>query len=445
MVVLVITRRSWSVDNNSGSTLSNLFDGLDDCEFHSLYFRSDSPKNHLAQSYFRITEGQLLGSLLRLRRAGCEVDLDEPASQATAHEGTVYSFAKRWNASSLWLARELVWVIGRWKHGGIDRYLEQVKPDVIFMPAFGCLYPYRVLKYASIKTGARTILFHADDNYSLRQFRISPLYWLSRVMLRAHVWRAARRASINYCISEEQQEEYSKAFGVQCKLLRKSVGPDVHELSDSPSGHDGDAPLTGRPLQLVFTGNITSGRWVPLVWIGETLDKLNTSAVLQIYSHNQLTPRVRSGFAGCRSIVFNGGVSAEKVRGIQRGADVLIHVESLGRRERLETRLSFSTKLVDYFARRKCIFAVGWNRSASIAYLLRNDAAVVATSRDEAEEKLAELLANRSIITTYARKSAECGQRNHGRAETRDRLHGELCGLMFGADVSPVGTTISDT
>ena len=44
---------------------------------------------------------------------------------------------------------------------------------------------------------------------------------------------------------------------------------------------------------------------------------------------------------------------------IQENADVVVFVESLEKEHRLVARLSFSTKLTDYFASGKCIFALG--------------------------------------------------------------------------------------
>lgn len=424
MVILVITRSSWNTDNNTGNTLSNIFGGLSECEFHSLYLRSDPPKNTVARSYFHITEGQLLGSLLHRQRAGRAVIPDRMQTQAASHERIVYALASRWNSSMLWLAREWLWVLGRWKRGELDRYLKEINPDVIFMPAFGCLYPYRVLKHVAALSGAKTVIFHGDDNYSLRQFRFSPLFWINRLLLRAHIRTAARRASVNFCISEEQQVEYSEAFGVNCTLLRK--WGDFSGSSPKSDALAGATHPSDLPLRFVFTGNITSGRWATLVRIGHVLEEVEADAVLHIYSHNIPSSRVQRKFSRCSAVEFHGGVPSEMISAIQDDADVLVHVESLRRTERLETRLSFSTKLVDYFERGKCILAVGWTESASIAYLLRNDSAVVATSPSQLKDRVLQVATDRALVAEYARKAWECGRRNHDKLQAQNNLHLEF-------------------
>ena len=59
------------------------------------------------------------------------------------------------------------------------------------------------------------------------------------------------------------------------------------------------------------------------------------------------------------SVIWRGPVPASDVERIQSDSDVLVHVESLSKFESLEVRLSFSTKIVDYLMRKKCILAVG--------------------------------------------------------------------------------------
>ena len=108
-----------------------------------------------------------------------------------------------------------------------------------------------------------------------------------------------------------------------------------------------------------------------------------------------------------------GRVSADKIPEIQQDADVLVHVESFRFKERLLVHQSFSTKIVDHFARARATFAVGATDVASIDYLLSRDAAVIATSRDDIEPKLRKLLGNDEVLNEYALKGFNCGKDNH--------------------------------
>ena len=106
-----------------------------------------------------------------------------------------------------------------------------------------------------------------------------------------------------------------------------------------------------KPIKLIYTGNITSGRWETLVKIGEALDKINksyTKATLSIYTKNQLHGKIDKAFKEIKSIEFKGSIDANQVKEVQNRGDILVHVESMKLKEKLETRLSFSTKLVDW-------------------------------------------------------------------------------------------------
>ena len=95
-------------------------------------------------------------------------------------------------------------------------------------------------------------------------------------------------------------------------------------------------------------------------------------------------------------------------------------------KEKLETRLSFSTKLVDYFERGKCILAVGWSEAASISYLKENTAAIVIDNIEDIELVLNEVLNNQARITEYAIQSWELGRRNHQIEIIRDNFYNTL-------------------
>ena len=69
-----------------------------------------------------------------------------------------------------------------------------------------------------------------------------------------------------------------------------------------------------------------------------------------------------------------------------------MHVEGFSPAAIAATRMSFSTKLIDYMMAGKPIFAVGDEEINSIAVLKKYELAVVATSANEIETKVREFL-----------------------------------------------------
>lgn len=418
--VLVITRGAWNNDNNTGNTLSNIFASSSDFEFHNLYLRSeDTGEHNYCKSIFRITEGQLLNNILKRRTCGELVNRENNGDRNT-REDNAYRLSKRVNFYTLWWARELLWILGRWNNDTFKQYVLSVAPDIVFMPVFGCLYPHKILREVHKLTSAKVVLYHADDNYSLKQFRFSPAYWLFRFRLRYWVRRSVGIASANYSISSLQKEEYQCSFRKEFRLLQKFYDFSVKPVAKNDRH---------QPIKMVFSGNISSGRWRTLAMIGKALDEINGSngksmARLEIYTATELTNRMRRAML-CDSIDFRGFVPSEQIENIQNSADILVHVESFSLKDKLEVRQSFSTKIVDYLSRVRCVFAVGPEDVASIQYLKETDAAYVISSVDEIRDKLEKLLRSETLIEQYAEKAWNVGIKNHS-LDRRTQFHNEL-------------------
>lgn len=417
MRVLVITRAPWRDDNNTGNTCSNFFEGVENVEFYSMCLRDQAPNNKIAIKNFSISEGQLIQNLKKGTKVGRITETNEKTtSNAELAEQKTYDRAKKAGSFFLMFCREMLWSVGRWKNENLVSYIKEVSPDVIFMPVFNCFYPHKVLNFIAKYTDAKIILFHADDNYTLKQYSLSPLFWLHRFGLRKWVRKSVKLSSVNYVISELQKQEYEKAFHKPCKLLTKfadfSIPPETKAEYNTP-------------LQLVFTGNVLMGRWKSLAMITNVLQKINqngTKAELRIYTANALTDEMRNALEIAGSSYIMGCVPAAEIANIQQEADILVHAEGMNLRSKLMVRQSFSTKIVDYFKSARPILAVGPRDVASFQHLIQNDCAIVASSEDELEKQLSEVLADTSALTAIAKKGYLCGAQYHDEAKTRAML-----------------------
>lgn len=207
-------------------------------------------------------------------------------------------------------------------------------------------------------------------------------------------------------ISEIQKEEYENIFHKECRVFRKRL-----DFSCQPK-----EKVLAAPLQFVFTGNISGGRWESLVAIGKAMEQLNQNGCrvqLLIYTLTPLSNKIKKALGIPGTIRIMGSVSADKVIEVQENADILVHVESLKLRERLKVHQSFSTKIVDYLHTGNCIFAVGTDDMASINYLRKNDAAVLASTKEEITKAVIRLVNMPELIREYQRKAWNTGKRNH--------------------------------
>jgi len=107
-----------------------------------------------------------------------------------------------------------------------------------------------------------------------------------------------------------------------------------------------------------------------------------------------------------------------------------LHVESLDFKNRLITRVSFSTKIVDCLASGCAVMAICWNKHSGYTYLKREDAAICVDNPDNISLVLKEIIDNPRIITEYIIKARNCGQRNHQKDDVQEGLYKDFIKLI---------------
>lgn len=412
MRILVISAIPWSNGNSFGSTFSNLFDGMENPEIANIYCRSGQPDNTIVSRCFQLTAVNLLQNLKdRSIPCGHELNCSEQRQgevlSDSVRKGVDSARKLRWQI--FFWANDMIWALGRWKSEALRDFLLDFKPDVIFLPIYFSKNINQLALYCKDVTGAPFVGYVSDDVYTLHQFSLSPLYWIDRIWKRRYVKKAIDACSLLYTISETQQQEYRDIFQKECKILTKSA-----DFSGEPKlpqeSHD--------PMRFVYTGNIGGGRWKSLALLAEAIqcaNKEKTRATLAIYTATPITKGMRKKLNLPHASEIRGAVSGNEIPHIQEEADVLVHVEGLNRKSRLEVHQSFSTKLVDYFQRCRCVFAIGTPDMASIRHLTENEAAVVAVNRQEVSQKLERMLNDRALLDRTIRNAWECGRRSHNK------------------------------
>lgn len=418
MKVLIISRVAWNSSTNFGNTYSALFEGLQDVEIGHLYFANGKPDTKMVSRFFRIREKDVLKRLLGTSR--CCGEAVEPREEGPQELGTIRKFGKKYRLTIFFAMRDMLFSTGAWKSKELKAFLDDFSPDVIFAPLYDNVYMHKIERYVAAYTQAPFFSFVSDDIYSLKQFRFSPIYWLYRLSNRRHIKKTVAMDRCLFVISEAQKREYEKAFHVPCKILTKSA-----DFSVEPEWKES----YGSPLQLVFTGNIGTNRWKSLALIANTLKRINANGVkmqLRIYTATPLTGKMQKALNVPETSFLMGEVAASRIPQIYKEADMLVHVEALDLKSKLAVRLSFSTKLVDYFKAARPILAVGPRGVASMAHLIDNACAVTAENAEMLYEKLVAVLDNPNQLTQLAKKAYVCGRKHHNQADMKAMLYKTL-------------------
>lgn len=406
MRILILSDTPWNKDNSFGNSFSNIFEGISNIEIANIYCKYGNTDCNIVKRSFQITEKSLIKNLLNKNLpSGIETNSFKAIELNITEEHTFNQVRKQRLQVYFWM-RDLIWKIGRWKSSELKRFIDDFRPDLIFQPVYYSNYLSDIALFIKKYTNVPMLGYISDDCYTLKQFSLSPFYWIDRLYKRRKVKKVINNCEILYVISDIQKKEYEKIFNTPCKVLTK--GAKFGE----------ERPVyksTNENIRLLYAGNLSAGRQKTLSLISKTIANFNRNGVLitlDIYSASPIKKQNLKIFNenGCK---FHGSVSYNEILNIQKECDLLIHIEGMSLKERCAVHQSFSTKIVDFFEMAKPILAVGPKDVASMDYLIRNDAAITATSEKELEEKLRMIIENPKIIKEYGDKAWDCGKRNH--------------------------------
>ncbi len=407
MRILVISSTAWNNNNSFGNSFSNIFEGMDDVEIANIYCSYGECDNALVKTTLQITEESLIKNFFKKGDSVAIKNKQNIYKEPTPNKAKIISTAKKQRFQIYFWIRDLVWKIGKWDCEKFSKFITDFNPDLIFQPIYYSNYISEIALRAKEIANVPMVGYISDDNYTLKQFNLSPLYWIDRLIKRKKIKKVIDNCEMLYVISEIQKKEYDKCFHKDCRLLYK-----CNSFVENSNVYN----KINNPIKLVYAGNIGSKRYRQLALIGKAINSTNTNEKnfeLDIYTSTPMNVKMKMALDYPNTINIKEPVPYDEILQIQKEADILVHVENFDLKSKLAVRMSFSTKLVDYFHQAKCIFAVGPKEVASMDYLIKNDAAITATSEKEIEEKLKMIIENPDIIKEYGDKAWECGKRNH--------------------------------
>lgn len=419
MKILFVSETPINASISAGNTFLNIFEDIEDIEFASVYSKAGLPDPRIKNA-FRINEKMIVKAVFG-KKVGETVIERYNGEQVI--DGKAMAFAKRKRWTVFFWAQNFIWSLPFWKSKKLKNFLDDYNPDIIFTLLNASVPLNLMISFIQKYTNKPMALYAWDDNYSMRTSGASPLKKLNRLISRVYMRKTVKLASQFYVISEIQKKEYESWFRRDCKLLTKSEDFSVEPCFKKEFG---------KPLRLVFTGNIGMNRWKSLGMITRALQRINEGEVkaqLYIYSGNKPTEEMQNELQVEGSSFFMGSVPASEIAELQEEADILVHVEGLDKKNQREVHQSFSTKLVDYFKAARPILAVGPKNVASIEHLRENNCALIAETEEEVIEGLITLVNDHENLHLLAENAYECGRKNHDKKAMKQMLEMDLLQL----------------
>lgn len=420
--VLIIGRSAWTKNN---SALSGVFNGYMADRLAYICIETREPSLDKCEQHFQISETAMIKKLLNWKiRTGNVVSITQAAINHTnekqeqiilrnvrSHRSIVYLFL-----------RELLWWFGGWRSKELNSFIDAFQADVVFCLGDPLPLMNRLQRYVIDRCKKPGVIFMMDDIYSYttcKQLSKKMYRWL----LRRQVIPLIKKCKAHFAISPKMKNECDMLFGTNCVILTKGI-----DCFAKPLQH------VHFPIVLVYTGNLLYGRLYTLSVIANTIRRINEAgdikALLHVYTQTELDDKQRAMIDIPEVSKLHKPVAYSDLNGIYETSDIVLFVESLQEQYKYIARLSFSTKITDYLACGRCIFAVGAENIAPIEYLKSAGIAITCSNYDEIEEQLRLLLSKKDKIVELANCSSEYGKRFHNSNVMRDRLQTTINSLV---------------
>lgn len=402
MKILIISSTPWDKNNSFGNTFSNLFAGMNDVEIYNICCQKGKNNNSIVKKAVQMTDKSVLKSIFKI---GYDPvwEMNEETEKQKQDENTEVSVrAKKSRSTFAFIIRDIIWRLGSWKKSKtLNTFLEELKPDVIYLPIYASCFMCDIQSYIIKKLGAPVVGHISDDVYGYPE-NLSMIAKWHRTDLRKRLERLMAQCSYLEVFAENMKNEYEQIFQKPCFLIGKGVKKEEIPLSLY------NLNTKKEEIKFVYTGNIGGERYKVLFELGQALEKLQLQqkVFLDIYSATDLDEEMKEKFSSCSKLRFKGAITKEEVEEVQKEADFLVHVEGFSPQAIYSAKMSFSTKIIDYMLIGKPIFAVGPVEVNSIKVLKNKKLAIVADGFGIINDNL-ERIFNQTIDVSSILKNVE--------------------------------------
>jgi len=401
--ILIVSGTPFRNDTNLGKTLCTLFSDYGADELTQLYFSPQTPNVPYCESYFQISEEQLLKSCFGIvkKRCGRIINKNQISGEGQSVESHPKAILSLRNNTFVSLMRDYLWQISLIKTRKLKKWLQEVKPTVLFFVMPEDIKSSRIIEYVVNECHCPTVMFITDDYYNdfkLNSGILRRWYFIKRQKSLDHLCK-----NLKYVVgcSELASKEFGKKYNVPFETLFTPSGSDYLKLPIHIA--------TNTPIVFRYFGNLGLERWKPLVELGHAITSYNSGeqkAILEVYS-NLRYPEAIAQLNIPNGCIFKGWVQGDEYVKLLQETDVAVHVESFSEEMCRRTRLSVSTKIADYLGAGKCILCIGREDLASVQHI--QDVACVVNDPQTIDEKIGRLIENvdyRQQLSVKAREKA---------------------------------------
>lgn len=406
MKILIISHNPISTYNNMGKTIKSLFSQFEKEELCQLYIYPSIPDCDVCNSYFQITDIDILRSYYTLGCVGKERSAETSQHLIFQDEEKKKLYQNRNNHLPIKeLLRDAMWFFSRWYNKKLKKWLMQEEPTCIFLAPGTSKFISDISLKISKDYKIPIIVYICDDYY----FNVNPKGIVAKIVhnqLKNKINKLLQHSSHLITICDGMRIIYSQKFDISSTTIMTGSSIKIR-----------NKPFFRNNLDTIYYfGNIRCNRYHSLLDIGKILDKINdtykTNYMLKIYS-GETDKIILNEINKCSSIKFCGFISSEKVEQLMCSGEIILHVEAFDEFAINMVKYSISTKIADSVASGVPLFAYGPKGIASIDYLLNNKCAEVCTCKELLEEQLLNFISHHEYRKQCVESALLCAENNH--------------------------------
>lgn len=408
--VLVISHNVLSPATNMGKTMVDFFSGWDKEKITQLYFHNEAPTFDICKQYFRITDFNVLGSIVKIKYQTNPSQIFKEADFQTS----IYQIGARRKPYGYFF-RNLLWQTKLWKTTELVSWIDNYKPEVVFYAAGDYIFSMKIALDICQERGIPLVAYFGDDFYFSGQHpsKISLLASANMLQFKKEFENLFSYLSTYTAATDKLNAKYS------CYFRKKG-----YAIMNSTNIQKEKVEAGNKTIKISYIGNLILNRWKSLIDIASSLKKLGL--VLDVYSIEK-DPKILSQLTLENGIQFKGTIPQNMVEKTIKSSTIVIHVEGLDARSKRLTKYSFSTKIGESLGSGVCLFAYGPAEVASIEYLRRNDVACVCTEKAQLQERLQLILEDTHLRQHYVDNALKLASNRHDIAKNADLFHKMIC------------------
>lgn len=401
--VLIISHNALNNKTNMGKTISSFFYSWRKEDIAQLYLYSELPNTEICNKFFRITDFDIIRSILKFGKAGCIVHEVENNNYSNSRESKlkqkIYNFGKA-KKPYMYFVRNLIWATKKWDSHTLSKWIDDFNPDIVFFAAGDYTFSMNLAMNICKTKKLPLIVFYGDEYYFLKDnYNFSIFSYINRKKY-SRVFKDIFRYLGGYITaSDKMLEKYSGEFNKSGYAIMKST--EITKQFEARQKNQ---------VKISYIGNLSLNRWKPLIEIGKILK--TKKLLLDVYS-SETRAIILSELTEENGIRFCGEISSNQVDKVIQSSTIIVHVESKDELYREKTMYSMSTKIAESLGSGICLFAYGPDDVSSIEYLVNNNAACVVTEKEELENQLFKILEEEELREKYIKNALNLAGRRH--------------------------------